>query len=77
MEITFTQSQHYSLVLDTRLKKELAAELDIPVRRLNKLAKDEELMSEYGEQIQAWVGDRVDQAEVTDHGDVEIDEVNP
>lgn len=77
MEITFTQTQSYSLTLDARDKRELAAELDIPVRKLNKLAKDEELMGEYGEQIQAWVGDRVDQAEVTDHGDVEIDEVNP
>jgi len=75
MEITFTQLQSFSLELKPADRRELADLLDITERKLRKLVDDEVLMDEHYDEVIEWVTRRIDDAQITEHEDIEIDQV--
>jgi hypothetical protein len=75
MEITYTQLQTYSLDLSVQGERSLAKHLGITVKKMKILVDGGELMDDYSDQVTAWVGDHSDEAEVTAHEDIEIDEI--
>lgn len=75
IEITFTQTTHYSLTLEDKEKRDLADHLDITVRKLDKLMDDGDLLSEYESEITAWVEQRQGTADVVDEEPIEIEDI--
>lgn len=76
MEITFTQQRSYSLTLMPKQMKELADKLNLTLSELKALVKSGDLYDEHGDELTTYVNGMVDKAEVTEHEDVEIDEIN-
>jgi hypothetical protein len=75
MEIAYTQGHSYSLYLSAAGERSLAKHLGITVKKMKTLVEDGELMDDYSDQVTEWVGDHSDEAEVTEHEDIEIEEI--
>lgn len=81
MEITFTRNVAYSLNLDSRTAvgrarlSDLAQSLEISVTHLKALVKDGDLYDEHGDALVAWIDDNASKAEVTEPGEIEIDQI--
>lgn len=80
MEITFTRTIAYSFDFDAKANKgttrDLADTLDITMAQLKKLVESEELYDEHGDALVDWLDEHMDGAEVTDAGQIEIDQIN-
>lgn len=75
MEITFEQKHSYSLTLKPADRRELADHLDITERELRRLVEKGDLMDEHDAAVTDWVSRRSDDAEVTAHEDIEVDQI--
>lgn len=80
MEITFTRTVSYSFDFDAKANKgklrELADRLDIPQKDLKQLVEDEQLYDEHGDTLVEWLDENLATAEVTDAGEIEVDQIN-
>lgn len=75
MEITATQTRHYSFDLNRTLTRELADHLYVDVRELNRLVKSGQLYDEYATELLAWMETNQAKAECTSIDEFEIEEI--
>jgi len=75
VEITFSRSVDYSLVLDDRKKRELADHLDITVRELDKLVAKEMLFELHDSRMIEWIELQRKAWDELSKADIEVDQI--
>jgi hypothetical protein len=71
MEITFSRTTHYSLVLDAKDRKALAKHLDMPTRKFNKLVNDGELLDDHWDEVIGWLNQQTTQPDIIDEDPID------